>query len=187
MSHPPILAFLGDSDAMLVQMLLPAGLVLITIALFARLRKRHRRRAAGDTGSRDDGLTARERVERYRQEKGVRGDLQTLMVEIEQLARHMGAQLDAKTVQLERLIQQADDRLDRLRRATDDNAAAPAPPTPIRQAHEPPVDRVEVGDPLSRSVCELADQGLAPIDIARHLDEHVGKVELILALRKAGG
>jgi len=38
-------------------------------------------------------------------------------------------------------------------------------------------------DPLVRSVHELADAGLAPIEIAHRLDEQVGKVDLILALR----
>jgi hypothetical protein len=30
----------------------------------------------------------------------------------------------------------------------------------------------------------LADEGLHPVDIARQLQQHTGKVELILALRK---
>lgn len=38
-------------------------------------------------------------------------------------------------------------------------------------------------DPLTRRVYGLADEGLAPTDIARKLDEQIGKVELILALR----
>ena len=38
-------------------------------------------------------------------------------------------------------------------------------------------------DPLAASVYELADAGVDPIAIARQLNEHVGKVELILALR----
>lgn len=38
-------------------------------------------------------------------------------------------------------------------------------------------------DPATQMIYELADQGRAAIDIARELDEHIGKVELILALR----
>jgi len=38
-------------------------------------------------------------------------------------------------------------------------------------------------DPLSASVYELADRGRTPVQIAQYLDEQVGKVELILALR----
>lgn len=38
-------------------------------------------------------------------------------------------------------------------------------------------------DPLTRAVYDLADDGRRSIDIARELDEQIGKVELILALR----
>ena len=38
-------------------------------------------------------------------------------------------------------------------------------------------------DSLTSGIYELADRGLSPIAIAQDLDEHVGKVELILALR----
>ena len=38
-------------------------------------------------------------------------------------------------------------------------------------------------DPLSVNIYELADRGRSALEIARHLDEQVGKVELILALR----
>jgi hypothetical protein len=37
---------------------------------------------------------------------------------------------------------------------------------------------------LTARVYEHADRGESPQEIARRLDEHVGKVELILALRK---
>lgn len=39
-------------------------------------------------------------------------------------------------------------------------------------------------DPLTRTVYELADEGKTAVQIARQLDEHLGKVELILALRE---
>ena len=38
-------------------------------------------------------------------------------------------------------------------------------------------------DPLARSVYQLADEGMEPTQIAQQLDEHIGKIELILALR----
>jgi hypothetical protein len=38
-------------------------------------------------------------------------------------------------------------------------------------------------DPVTRRVYGLADQGLTPVEIAGRLEEQVGKVELILALR----
>lgn len=39
-------------------------------------------------------------------------------------------------------------------------------------------------DPLTRQVYDLADAGRTPLSIARDLNEQVGKVELILALRQ---
>ncbi|MCK4872158.1 MAG: hypothetical protein KAS72_05500 [Phycisphaerales bacterium] len=40
-------------------------------------------------------------------------------------------------------------------------------------------------DPLTRRVYQMADRGAEPVEIAQTLDEQVGKVELILALRSA--
>ena len=39
-------------------------------------------------------------------------------------------------------------------------------------------------DDLTRNVYRLADAGHDPVAIAQQLNEHVGKVELILALRR---
>ena len=39
-------------------------------------------------------------------------------------------------------------------------------------------------DPLHQEVYELADGGKSPLDIARRLDQQVGTIELILALRR---
>lgn len=71
----------------------------------------------------------------------------------------------------------------------------PAPP-PTAGEEQPAAERpsVEVAafgaayfggtlDPLTANVYELADRGRTPLEIARNLDEQVGKVELILALR----
>jgi hypothetical protein len=41
-------------------------------------------------------------------------------------------------------------------------------------------------DPLTAAVYQLADDGHQPVQIAQQLDEQVGKVELILALREHG-
>jgi hypothetical protein len=40
------------------------------------------------------------------------------------------------------------------------------------------------GDPMAREIYQLSDQGLPPVEIARRLGQHTGKVELILALRR---
>jgi hypothetical protein len=152
--------------------LLPAiGLLLIVAGIFSSMKAR-RRRAAGQ-------LTAREEMERLRQRGAVKGDLEQLMVEIEQLAKRLGGQLDAKAIHLEALLREADAKIVELRKLSE------AAPPPAASASDEPTPLAEPGDPLARRVCELADEGLTPVDIARRLDEHVGKIELILALRRA--
>lgn len=77
------------------------------------------------------------------------------------------------------------------RRSHGDAAAAGlmegADPDSVSRPHVevlPPASRANcTTDPLTASIYELADRGRSPLEIARHLDEQVGKVELILALR----
>lgn len=175
---------------LLSDLLLAGGLAMLAAWLLINLRKRRQNSTPP--------LTTVERVERVRQQRGLRGDLEELMVEIEQLAKRLGAQLDAKAIQLENLIQRAEDRIDQLNRATgvgDRNTppgrgdAADDPPPPLLQSPRPPKHHsqpleTQDDDPLPRRVYALADQGLAPLEIAGQLNEHVGKIELILALRQ---
>ena len=51
--------------------------------------------------------------------------------------------------------------------------------TPVRENGKPPRNI----DPLTKSVYELADAGRNAVSIAQELQEQIGKVELILALR----
>lgn len=62
----------------------------------------------------------------------------------------------------------------------DDAAAGDPSPGPGRErAHAPPA-----ADPLHQEVYDLADEGHTPLAIARRLDQQVGTIELILALRR---
>jgi hypothetical protein len=119
------------------------------------------------------------------------------------LARDLALALDARAERLEQLIAKADDRLARLQRATESASAAsavapPNPPTrtaPARPANSPapaapPVPSGARGNAstdehadLTASIYALADEGIGPVQIAQQLRTHVGKVELILALR----
>ncbi len=166
------------------------GVLLITLGMLMGVRKRRRLSAMRGT--------ARDQVEELKQRHAVRGDLEQLMTEVEQLAKRFAAQLDAKAARLERLIDEAETRITELkqleeaRRATLSLQKAAAPehstgtnetvPSPSEAAPSPPKPP---DDTLKQQVCALADQGLDPIEIARQLNEHVGKIELILALRKA--
>lgn len=150
----------------------------------AGLLLHYRKKSAKLTHNR---LTPHEQLDKNRRMRGVRGDLEDVMVEIEQLAKRFGSQLDAKTIELEDLIQLADQRIAKLERlleqqgqpfSPDSSSADAALPTP-----EPEPEPALPDDPLARSVYQLADEGIEPTDIARKLGEHIGKVELILALR----
>lgn len=178
--------------------LLLAGILFILLAVFSLGRSRKKNQQA------NPGITAREQIERVRQRQGVRDDLQGLMVEIEQMAKRLGAQLDAKTIHMEKTLREADERIAQLKalhETAPPNAPATAPSNePADQPSEPaappqaftpppetppavPTDEPYV-DPLTRDVYALADAGKGPQTIAQELREHVGKVELILALRQ---
>jgi hypothetical protein len=181
--HP--VATLAQFDA---QTLLPtAAMLCIITGLLIAYRKRRRRQLT------EPCLTPQEQLERNRQLRGVQGDLESLMVQIEQFSKRLAAQLDAKTIAVETLLKQADQRIAELKRLSsgdgqvemsdvDPGLPGAAPAEPHRPA---PAPADLPSDPLARSVYQLADQGLGPQAIAHRLGEHVGKVELILALRSA--
>ena len=166
------------------------GVALVTTSLLMRFRKRRAKAARAPT--------AQEQIQQNRQHRGMRGDLETLMVEIEALSKRFATQLDAKSIQLERLLDEADQRIARLeglgqdaaesRFDTDSGGLGSSPAGPEAGSSDDQASALaqEAGDdPLARSVYELADQGSDANQIARQLNEHVGKIELILALRRA--
>lgn len=174
------------------------GVLLITMSMMMGIRKKRRY-------SQEQG-TSREKVDELKQRHKLRGDLEQLMIEVEQLAKRFGAQLDAKTMHLEQLLSEADRKIAELKQAEqvlqnaanmqqamasslEDKPAAPATESASSAGVEtapptaPPVVNAE--DALKQSVYDLAEQGHDPAEIARQLNEHVGKIELILALRKS--
>jgi hypothetical protein len=89
----------------------------------------------------------------------------------EEIARDLIAELDRRADRLERLIEEADHRIEGMTR----RHVAPAPANTERARRE--------GDPMTRRIHLLADEGLPTVEIARRLEQPTGKVELILALR----
>ena len=171
-------------------MLLPGGIALVVLWLMLRLVKRRRNPSRI--------IAPAEQVEQRRQVRGVRADLEDVMVEVEQLAKRFSAQLDAKSMRLEKLIDDADARIAELeRRQPAGGAVAPAP---TGEGQSPPTEPVTAAaaqsvpsepEPPStteseaaQAIYRLADAGNDAVEIARALGEHVGKVELILALRE---
>lgn len=104
---------------------------------------------------------------------------QAEMAEMVETARRLGAQLDNKAQRLDTLIRHADERIAVLQGAVE--AAQPEPPPAVET---PPARQPRPIDPLTRVIYQQADAGLSPVEIAQQLDEQVGKVELILALRE---
>lgn len=187
---------LAQGEGILLEILLPAAgvtLILAGVVMWGR-KRRHR--------AQHKHVTPREQLHRMKEERAVRGDLEQLMVEIEQLAKRMGAQLDAKSMRLERLLREADAKIATLERQQGEqvegpgDSREPAPPPPL--APSPP-SRDQAADTqtqaasdtatdeseLAVSVYRLADAGLTPLEIARQLNEHQGKIELVLALRQS--
>lgn len=174
-------------------LVLAAGITLVIAGLVWNYKKRRRTQAT------TPNLTAKEHLERNHQMRGVRGDLEVLMVEIEQFSKRLSSHLDAKAAAMEMLLKRVDQRIEELKRLTDNGNGKrskessdpyatdddlPAKATGDQAATQRATDQIPE-DPLSRSVYQLADQGLDAYTIAQRLQEHVGKIELILALRTA--
>lgn len=147
------------------------GAMMIVMWLMARLRKRGRPHGPLPT--------AGEQLEKVRQVRGIRGNLEDVMVEVEQLSKRFSAQLEAKSIQLNKLIEHADQRIALLKQLESHQQTPPVSPAPSAA----PVT-TEPENETAQSVYRLADAGNNPIEIARITGEHVGKVELILALRQ---
>ena len=177
-------------------LLIAAGVVvvvLLAILLWPRVHGGSRRNGGDNASGADVSLAQQRSVER---------DMQTLMSELSEMARKIGAQLDAKSARLEALIRAADERAGRLETQL---RGEPAPVS--RRDGEPPTDNpgeaasftasppsIEIPPPSSEidgdrrhvQVYALADQGLSPVQIAERLDLPEGEVELIIALRPRG-
>ena len=108
-------------------------------------------------------------------QREVEKQMTELLVELEQMARQMTAQLETRATKLELLIAQADERLVALRRA----GAELDSPAPI----ESPSDVAHLPDPRHAAVYDLRDQGLSARQIAQRVGKPYGEIELILALR----
>ena len=188
----PMLAQFQKTD-----LVLAAGITLVISGLVWNYKKRSQRQSTTPS------LTPMEQLERNHQMRGVRGDLEVLMVEIEQFSKRLSSHLDAKTAAMEMLLKRVDRRIAELKQLTENNgnsnsdkrSTATADPYAIddEPQNKPGGDGSSTNraseqlpeDPLSRSVYQLADQGLDAYTIAQRLKEHVGKIELILALRTA--
>lgn len=171
--------------------------VAILIWVLLRLQWRRQRRSPDESPV----AQMRETIQ-DRQAEGERA------AQVAEIVRDLAARLETRAARLEALLDQADERIEhleaRLAASTTarqlpgaDHAPAPNgthPPAPTngeadgwQDPDAEPAGRPSdpsPADPLHQDVYELADNGHSPLDIARRLEQQVGTIELILALRR---
>lgn len=150
-----------------------------------------------------DPLDRPQRTTSLAQQRNVERQMESLLVELSEMARQMNAQLDTRSAKLEALIDDADRRIAALQRGLSEPvsiappiaaATPPAEPAIAQSAaasqganHAPMAVEPMPLNPQHAEVYALADVGTAAIDIARQLNRPRGEVELILALRSRSG
>jgi len=164
--------------------MLGAGIIGLTIVM--------RSTAKRIRTSREPSSPARKRYAKMSQELQAKRDLESVMVELDELARQIHGRIDTKFAKLELVIRDADARIAQLSRLTSasrqsssldvtvaDNAPTYASkPTPKKPS--PPGATPH----MHAEVYRLADAGICPVDIAAKVGRMTGEVELILSLRK---
>ena len=177
---PLMLATAMEGYAILV------GVVLL-VAIMLRLTYRKQRKSGPSPST-----FAREHLAKIKEEHGMKGDIEELMVQLQELSRDISAQIDTRFTKLEASIQSADERIDTLQKliraaqsrpavdlvADDDDQPQPSPNLPA----DPPVL-----DQMRSRILSLADLGKNPVEIAREIGRTPGEIELILSLERSSG
>ena len=119
-------------------------------------------------------------------QRAVERDMSNLLVELSEMARQLTAQLDTRTLKLETLLKEADERIAELKAA---GAAIPPASNGSGVSHEssPPTSAVRVAaaiDPRHLEIYELFDQNFSSQQISARLGRPRGEIDLILALRR---
>ncbi|GAB4545755.1 MAG: hypothetical protein Tsb0013_03870 [Phycisphaerales bacterium] len=194
--------------------MLAAGIALVTMVMLRIWWKRRKRSMRRDREEAELSPKARmERIRAEAQRDDPAGStLRKMMVDAQELTRACSAQLDTKAARLEALIEEANATLAKLEAAQRGAEASPAMrhatgPVSDRGLESVgfPMDRQRVrtrpdaversldassspglgDDPTAQRVMDLARRGYTPVQIAQELGEQVGRVELMLALRRA--
>jgi hypothetical protein len=171
---------LADSSKLIGYAVLAAVIVVTTLSMMRSTRKSR----SGSSPTR----YAQEQLAKLKNQKAIKGDMEELLVQLQELSRQINAQIDTKFAKLEASIRSADERIDalgRLRRALDGKPTidavvgdvAVASPAQSDSASPPPS-----AEPHSL-IYQEADRGRSLVDIARETGRTTGEIELILALR----
>jgi hypothetical protein len=162
--------------------LVPILLGVIAIFFFMRSytsRMRKQRDEPDRESALRDPPRQEERSENKRQRQ-MQHDLESLMMELEQLSRSIGAQIDTRFAKLEAAINDADRRIAVLQRLNR-QLGEEADDTSQAEVGSESKDEYEIRHAV---IYELADEGFDAVEIARDLGKTPGEVELILNLRK---
>jgi hypothetical protein len=152
-------------------------LVLCATVIMVMLLRRHQFRK---TTGRD---VAREQIARIRDQRELRQSMDDLLVQLEELSRRVGAQVDTKFAKLETVIRDADDRIARLEHVlgsldgkqvtarTGSRQTRPAPSAPA-------VSKAVPSAPSARETGRDPDHESAPVAPAasQHSDPRFGRV-----------
>jgi hypothetical protein len=165
-----------------------AGIVVTLL----RLRKRNARRGVQSRVEYADTAPPVTRATPLREQDAL------LAGDMDELVERLSARLESQIERLERTMAEADKRIEALT-ALRVEAAEPVMPrhtmrevkrASVSRTQPPPSEhtdepgQAEHPDALTRTIYGLADEGLPPVEIARRLSQHIGAVELILALRR---
>ncbi len=122
----------------------------------------------------------REHASRLREERRLMGDVETVMLQLDELAREITGKIDTRFAKLEKAVRDADARIDRLQRLLRAAEGQPTLDVTIAEAESP----VESAAAPSRydQIRSLRAEGLTPVQIAERIGQATGEVELILAL-----
>lgn len=156
--------------------LLFAGVVIILLTLISHARRRRERGPSPQA-------YAREMRTKLREEQAVRTDLAELLDQLQQVAREVNAQLDAKFIRLERTMEHADRRIDSLERLVREARGSAGLDVTVDDSGE----QAAVASPAAacdnEQILARARAGGSASEIAAKTGRPIGEVELILALR----
>jgi len=158
--------FAGAPMWLAAVLLLGGGGLLAWPVLRRRFERSRHERMSRRVPTLDERLNAVLAAARHRDE------LERLIFEARETIRAGCEQLDARLERLERL-------------GPAEPAERTTPEVRVRSV-QPATGEPTRGldDPMTREVYALADAGKSTLEIARHLGEHLGKIELMLALRR---
>ncbi len=185
-----ILAALSKGEPMVYILAIICAIIMMSISIRRRLRDK----------SGGPQYTASERLNDVTMQRGLRSDMEKLLVELQELSRKINAQIDTKFAKLESSIQDADRRIAELQRllgadSPQKNGGATSPSqlditvgddadaSPSPRLHLHPGSTSSSLDDRKARIYQLADAGKSSIEIAQIVGQTPGEIELILSLR----